>query len=124
MAKMSLIILEDYQSYDLKMKIILSTTNIRFWRRQYQCCIVDDGSLAAEVLLHLARTHWGDVQSSKVGKPGDMHPTLACESEEAKGIWVANGCNAFERRPPISLPIAFWLPKDLTEYAKTHIKGE
>lgn len=120
MAKMSLVILEDYQSYDLKMKVMLSTTNIRFWVRQHDCRIVDDGSLAVTVLEHLAHTHWGSIPSTTTGQAGDMFPALACEDDEAKKIWVAHGCNAFERRPPISLPIAFWLPEDITEYATLH----
>lgn len=123
MAKMSLIILEDYQSYKLKMKIMLSTTNIRFWIRQHDGRVVDDGSLAARVLLHLAHTHWGSIGTTDAGRPGDMYPALACEDNLAKSIWVAHGCNAFERRPPVSLPIAFWLPEDLAEYEDLYMRA-
>lgn len=110
-------ILKDYQSYDLAMKIMLTTTSIRFWVRQYDGSIVDDGGLATRVLVHLAHKHWGSIGTTGEGRAGDMYPVLAYESEEAKAIWVAHGCNAFERRPPICQPIAFWMPQDLTEYA-------
>lgn len=106
------------------MKIMLSTTNIRFWRRQHDCRIVDDGSLTAAVLIHLAHAHWGEIGTTDTGQAGDMYPTLTCESDEAKKIWIAHGCNAFERRPPISLPIAFWLHTDLAEYKEKYMKED
>lgn len=50
------------------------------------------------------------------------HPylgTLACESQRRMQNYLKNGCNAFDRKRPLSMPIAFWTENDILEYIYT-----
>ena len=40
------------------------------------------------------------------------------ESRQRKQAWLKHGCNAFESKRPISLPISFWSEEDIWDYIK------
>ena len=42
--------------------------------------------------------------------------TMAEESEQRKSNWLANGCNAFNAKRPISKPLSFWTEQDVLQY--------
>lgn len=44
--------------------------------------------------------------------------TMASESALRKKDWLANGCNAFENKNPISKPMSFWTEQDVFTYLK------
>ena len=46
--------------------------------------------------------------------------TMAEESEQRKSNWLANGCNAFNAKRPISKPLSFWTENDVLEYINTY----
>jgi len=45
--------------------------------------------------------------------------TMAAESSLRKISYLKTGCNAFDSKRPMSLPMSFWLEKDVWEYIKT-----
>ena len=55
----------------------------------------------------------------ETGRKG-MVGTMACESNQRAGQYMRHGCNDFEAKRPLSMPMAFWLEKDVLDY----IKGE
>lgn len=59
--------------------------------------------------------------SKKYEKETGLKPiiaTMACESAMRKTNWLKTGCNAFESKRPISIPMSFWLEQDVLEYLK------
>ena len=44
--------------------------------------------------------------------------TMTEESRQRKQAWLKHGCNAFESKRPISLPISFWSEEDIWNYIK------
>jgi 3'-phosphoadenosine 5'-phosphosulfate sulfotransferase (PAPS reductase)/FAD synthetase len=44
--------------------------------------------------------------------------TMTEESRQRKQSWLKHGCNAFDSKRPISLPISFWSEEDIWEYIK------
>lgn len=46
--------------------------------------------------------------------------TLACESLSREKSWIANGCNAFDAKSPISQPLSFWTEQDILHYIKKY----
>ena len=44
--------------------------------------------------------------------------TMSEESRQRKQAWLKHGCNAFESKRPISLPISFWSEEDIWGYIK------
>ena len=47
-----------------------------------------------------------------------MIATMTCESALRKQQWLANGCNSFESKRPISKPMSFWCENDVLAYVK------
>ena len=45
---------------------------------------------------------------------------MATESRLRTQKWLANGCNGFDLKSPISNPMAFWTEQDVLLYIKTH----
>lgn len=48
-------------------------------------------------------------------------PILAQMAEESvlrKQQWIKNGCNAFEKKRPMSNPLAFWTEQDILQYIR------
>ena len=41
---------------------------------------------------------------------------MACESNMRRRQYLNQGCNYYSKRNPISMPIAFWIEKDIYEY--------
>ena len=49
-------------------------------------------------------------------------PILAMMAEESllrKQQWMVTGCNAFEKKRPMSNPMAFWTEQDVLQYIRT-----
>ena len=42
--------------------------------------------------------------------------TMACESSLRLQKWLNHGCNAFDNKKPVSMPLSFWLEEDIWEY--------
>ena len=42
--------------------------------------------------------------------------TMACESSLRLQKWLLHGCNAFDNKKPVSMPLSFWLEEDIWEY--------
>lgn len=45
---------------------------------------------------------------------------MACESRSRKADWILHGCNAFDKKRPVSQPMSFWLEQDVLAYLKTN----
>ena len=45
--------------------------------------------------------------------------TMAVESQFRTGLYLRQGCNAFDAQKPVSAPMAFWLEEDIWEYIRT-----
>ena len=43
---------------------------------------------------------------------------MADESKLRENRWLANGCNAFEAKRPLSAPMSFWTEQDVLQYIK------
>lgn len=43
---------------------------------------------------------------------------MACESRLRKTEWIKHGCNAFDKKRPISNPMSFWTEQDVLLYIK------
>lgn len=43
---------------------------------------------------------------------------MACESQSRETEWLQNGCNAFDKKRPISNPMSFWTNQDVLLYIK------
>lgn len=41
---------------------------------------------------------------------------MACESKLREQMWLRSGCNAFDRKSPISNPMSFWTNQDVLKY--------
>ena len=53
----------------------------------------------------------------------NMHPILgsmASESRLRTQKWLANGCNGFDLKEPVSNPMSFWVDNDVLMYIKEH----
>lgn len=46
--------------------------------------------------------------------------TMASESISREGVWMRQGCNAFNNKSPISQPMSFWTENDVLEYLYTY----
>ena len=46
--------------------------------------------------------------------------TMAYESQQRQSAWIKSGCNSFETKRPMSLPISFWLERDIWDYLRVH----
>ena len=53
----------------------------------------------------------------ETGRKG-MVGTMACESNMRSGQYMRHGCNDFEAKRPLSMPMAFWNEKDVLDYIK------
>lgn len=56
---------------------------------------------------------------SKYAKESGRKPiigTMACESQLRTQQWLRNGCNAFESKKPVSMPLSFWSENDVWDY--------
>lgn len=42
--------------------------------------------------------------------------TMASESVLRRRVWLANGCNAFNAKRPVSNPLSFWIDQDILQY--------
>ncbi|MDD3538079.1 MAG: phosphoadenosine phosphosulfate reductase family protein [Eubacteriales bacterium] len=42
--------------------------------------------------------------------------TMACESALRLQKWLLHGCNAFDNKKPVSMPLSFWLEENIWEY--------
>lgn len=59
----------------------------------------------------------------KYAKDTGRHPItaqMASESRLRTQKWLANGCNGFDLKEPISNPMSFWFDEDVLLYAKQH----
>ena len=45
---------------------------------------------------------------------------MASESKLREKNWLKTGCNAFEAKRPVSMPMSFWLEKDVWEYLRKY----
>ena len=45
--------------------------------------------------------------------------TMAEESALRTSSWIKSGCNAFDNKKAVSMPISFWTEQDIWEYIKT-----
>ena len=65
--------------------------------------------------------HMKKAPLNKFEKQTGRHPitgVLACESKLREQSWIKFGCNGFERKRPLSQPLAFWLEEDILRYLK------
>lgn len=65
--------------------------------------------------------HMKKAPLNKFEKQTGRHPitgVLACESKLREQSWFKFGCNGFERKRPLSQPLAFWLEEDILRYLK------
>lgn len=52
------------------------------------------------------------------GKRNPITAQMTDESKQREVRWLADGCNAFERKQPISNPMSFWTEQDVLMYIK------
>ena len=52
------------------------------------------------------------------GKGNPITAQMTDESKQREVRWLADGCNAFERKHPISNPMSFWTEQDVLQYIK------
>lgn len=52
------------------------------------------------------------------GKGNPITAQMTDESKQREVRWLADGCNAFERKCPISNPMSFWTEQDVLQYIK------
>ena len=65
--------------------------------------------------------HMKKAPLNKFEKQTGRHPitgVLACERKLREQSWFKFGCNGFERKRPLSQPLAFWLEEDILRYLK------
>lgn len=55
--------------------------------------------------------------TKKTGKK-PMIAQMACESRLRERYWLANGCNGFQMKKPVSNPMSFWTEQDVLQYIK------
>ena len=53
----------------------------------------------------------------KTGKK-PMIAQMACESRLREQYWLANGCNGFQMKNPVSNPMSFWTEQNVLQYIK------
>ena len=61
--------------------------------------------------------------SHEYNKETDKKPITAQLAEENRlrtQKWLENGCNGFEMKNPMSVPMAFWTEQDVLQYIKEH----
>ena len=59
--------------------------------------------------------------AKKYGRETGKKPiiaTMASESRLRRKEWLANGCNAFDKKHPSSQPMSFWTEQDVLQYIK------
>lgn len=59
----------------------------------------------------------------KIQKELGLYPfvgTLAAESSTRKNTYLKHGCNMFEAKQPVSLPLAIWTDQDIIQYIIRH----
>ena len=59
---------------------------------------------------------------NKFERQSGRHPitgVLACESKLREQSYLKFGCNGYERRRPLSQPLAFWREEDILRYLRT-----
>lgn len=59
----------------------------------------------------------------KYYKQTQLYPmvgVLAEESDRRAKQWKMHGCNAFDLKTPLSMPLAFWTEQDILQYIKNH----
>lgn len=55
--------------------------------------------------------------TKKTGKQ-PMIAQMACESRLREQNWLANGCNGFQMKRPVSNPMSFWTEQDVLQYIR------
>lgn len=114
--------LEQRQSLPLESKIRLSMMRIKAWYEHWGCedvAVVDNGSLAAKVLVHLSRDLDPDVQVIEAVE-GSCHPIvpfMVGGDLESRSDWLKNGCNSLATEQPQCRPLSVWLDADIYRYA-------
>ena len=61
--------------------------------------------------------------SHRYNRTNNMHPILASMASESRlrtQKWLANGCNGFDLKEPVSNPMSFWTDSDVLLYIKEH----
>jgi 3'-phosphoadenosine 5'-phosphosulfate sulfotransferase (PAPS reductase)/FAD synthetase len=74
--------------------------------------------ISEECCTHIKKKPLDGYAKEKGTKP--FIGTMAEESHQRKRQFYINGCNAFESKKPKSLPISFWLEKDIWDYIKKY----
>lgn len=49
-----------------------------------------------------------------------MTAQMASESMQRRAQWIQHGCNAFDKKSPISNPMSFWTEEDILEYIRKY----
>ena len=65
--------------------------------------------------------HMKKAPLNKFERQSGRHPitgVLACESKLREQSYLKFGCNGYERRRPLSQPLAFWREEDILRYLK------
>ena len=65
--------------------------------------------------------HMKKAPLNKFERQSGRHPitgVLACESKLREQSYLKFGCNGYERKRPLSQPLAFWLEEDILRYLK------
>lgn len=57
------------------------------------------------------------IYTKKTGKQ-QITAQMACESRLRERNWLANGCNGFQMKKPVSNPMSFWTEQDVLQYIK------
>ena len=57
------------------------------------------------------------IYTKKTGKQ-QMTAQMACESRLREQNWLANGCNGFQMKKPVSNPMSFWTEQDVLQYIR------
>ncbi len=57
--------------------------------------------------------------AKETGRYG-MNAVMACESRSREAQLLANGCNAFSAKDPLSMPMAFWMEEDIWSYIRKY----
>lgn len=114
--------LEQRQSLPLESKIRLSMMRIKAWYEHWDCesvAVVDNGSLAAKVLVHLSREMDPDVPVVTESFDGSCHPIvpfMVGGDLDSRRDWLCHGCNAYTLEQPQCRPLSVWLDEDIYRY--------
>lgn len=122
--------LEQLQTLDLKIKILMTKQRIRDWVNEYgeeNCYVLRDessgnGAVQSMVLSEIVHKYYPKIKESDSELDGfkAITPWMACLDEAGINDWLKYGCNHYDTEKPESRPMAFWMVEDLERYCEEY----